>query len=318
MERSDAELLRAAQSGDVAGTAALLERHQARMRAIAVSMLGAGADVEDTVQEAALVALTRIHTVRDPDAAGAWLAGLTRNLSRQVLSRRAGHWTDAIDIEKIADRAADPALLLDTKANTDWVWQAINRLTDPLRHAVVLRYFSRASSYDAIAAVLGVPVGTVRSRLSEARRTLTTALSDLADAAYAVQSRVAEARTAQFHGIYDEYNHGSHCPSFRSALIPEAELLQGGVPVEHGRERIGDWLVSDIDVGVQMVLLDVIAGAGITVVEGAFVNPPDHPDHCPTGTTHVYLHDGDGIASVRLYYVDDPQATTASAFAETG
>jgi RNA polymerase sigma-70 factor (ECF subfamily) len=72
--------------------------------------------------------------------------------------------------------------------------------------------------------------------------------------------------------------------------------------VEHGRDRIGDWLESDIDLGVQVLLYDVIAGEQITVVEGAFVNPPELQDHCPAITTHVYIHDGEGVASVRLHY----------------
>jgi RNA polymerase sigma-70 factor (ECF subfamily) len=206
------------------------------------------------------------------------------------------------DLDTMAGIQLDPADQLERQAHSNWIWQAIDELTDPIRQAVVLRYFSNASSYEAIASVLGVPVGTVRSRLSEARRILSASLTDLATAVHAEHRAVVEARTDLFRSIYAEYNRGTRCSLFRSALTADAELRQSGTAVEHGRERIGDWLESDLDIGMQLALLDVIAGAGITVVEGSFFNPPAHPDHCPQSTTHVYLHDGDGIVSVRLHY----------------
>jgi hypothetical protein len=60
---SDAELTRAAQAGDVSSLGVLLARHQAGMRAVALGVLGYGPDTDDVVQDAALVAVSRI---RDP------------------------------------------------------------------------------------------------------------------------------------------------------------------------------------------------------------------------------------------------------------
>jgi hypothetical protein len=54
----------------------------------------------------------------------------------------------------------------------DWVRTALERLSEPQRLAVTLRYFTSASSYEAIPDICGVPVGTVRSRLSAAKRKL--------------------------------------------------------------------------------------------------------------------------------------------------
>jgi RNA polymerase sigma-70 factor (ECF subfamily) len=280
------------------------------MRAVAVALLGSGADAEDVVQDAVVIALTKLDTVRDPNTASAWLTGVTRNLARQALARRSRDTFTVEASDAIASVHDDPAERMERRARNNWIWAAIDGLSTPIRHAVVLRYFSNASSYEAIATVLGVPVGTVRSRLSEARRMLSTKLTDVAHAAHAEHGAVVEARTEFFRSIYAEYNRGTRCSVFRSALTPNAELRQLGVPVEHGRGRIGDWLESDIDIGMQLELLDVVAGAGITVVEGSFLNPPEHPDHCPALTTHVYLHDGDGIGSVRLHY-PDPGASTA-------
>lgn len=304
MEVTTRELVASARAGDIRSAAMLVERHRARMRAVAVALLGAGPDAEDVVQDAVVVALTKLDTLRDPDAAGAWLTGLTRNLGRQALARRFRLATGVEDLDTVAGLHFDPAEQLERRARTDWIWQAVDGLSDPIRYAVVLRYFSNASSYEAIASVLGVPVGTIRSRLSEARRILSRSLIDLANAAHTEHRAVVETRTELFHSIYAEYNRGARCTVFRSALTADAELRQAGTAVERGRDCIGDWLEGDLDIGMQVELSDVIAGAGITVVEGSFRNPPEHPEHCPRATTHVYLHDGDGIASVRLHYPD--------------
>jgi RNA polymerase sigma-70 factor (ECF subfamily) len=55
------------------------------MRAVALSLLGHGPDVDDALQDAALVALRRIGDVRDPAAVGAWLRMVVRNACRMRL-----------------------------------------------------------------------------------------------------------------------------------------------------------------------------------------------------------------------------------------
>ncbi|GHK05086.1 hypothetical protein SY2F82_68830 [Streptomyces sp. Y2F8-2] len=86
----DAVLTRAAQAGDVSALAQLLERHRPGMRAVAVSLLEPGADVDDVMQDAALVALRRIVDIRDLEAVGPWLRMVVRNSCRTLLraSRR--------------------------------------------------------------------------------------------------------------------------------------------------------------------------------------------------------------------------------------
>ncbi|WUL73732.1 hypothetical protein OHA62_08075 [Streptomyces sp. NBC_00343] len=81
----DAALTVAAQAGNVASLGLLLERHRAGMRAVAVSVLGPGPDVDDVMQDAALTALRRVGDVRDPEAVGPWLRMIVRNHARSLL-----------------------------------------------------------------------------------------------------------------------------------------------------------------------------------------------------------------------------------------
>jgi RNA polymerase sigma factor (sigma-70 family) len=301
---TDAELVRLAQSGDIDGLAVLLERHRARLHATGVAILGPGPHNEDLVHDVFLVAVRVLDSLRDPEAAGGWLAGIGRNLCLQRLRERRD--LPLGDVSAREDRSGDagPEQVLDAHALGDWVWTTVGGLSQPLRDVVVLRYFSGASSYEAIAAVLGVPVGTVRSRLSEARRKLAAALLERADHAHSDHAALVGARRALFLWINDEYNRGVGCERLVSALTSDAELTSAAVAEEvfRGPAAIARGLESDLEAGVRLRVLDVIAGEGITIVEGAFENPAEHPDHCPPLTTQVFLHRGEQIRGIRLHY----------------
>lgn len=76
-----------------------------------------------------------------------------------------------IPLAEHADQRASPeptpGEVLDGHALRDWLHSSLEMLTEPLQLPLMLRYFTEASSYQQIAAVCGVPVGTVRSRLSK-------------------------------------------------------------------------------------------------------------------------------------------------------
>ena len=192
--REDASLTRAAQTGEVAALVMLLERHRAGMRAVAVSILGPGADADDVMQDAALTALLRIGDVRDPEAVGAWLRMIVRNAARLVL-REAG-LVQPVDELPLRSTHVGPEQWLERNALRDWVWAALEELSPALRMPLVLRHFATGvTSYERIAEVCGVPVGTVRSRLSQGRLKLAAALAATADAPHGdAEQRVRASR----------------------------------------------------------------------------------------------------------------------------
>ena len=180
---------------------------------------------------------------------------------------------------------------------------AIDELPADYRAVVVLRYFSMAASYDAIATALGIPVGTVRSRLHDARGALDARLRELESSAVDDHTRTMQARERLFTAIVAEYNSGKDLGLLGSMLAAGARLTTAvGDDVLLGWAAITRSLADDLEAGVRLRLLRVVAGAGLTVVEGAFENPSDAPDHCPPFTTQVYRHRGDQVTSLHLAY----------------
>ena len=205
---SDAQLARAAQSGDAANLGVLLERHRAPLYALALRFLGYGPDAQDAVQDAFLTALRTIDRLREPEAVGGWLRGIQRNVCLRRLRERQGE----IHFER-PEREIESTLLessveeaIEHLTMREWVWSALGGLPEDLQLTVALRYFSGHSSYKEISAVLGVPMGTVKSRLNTAKLALAEALLKTASLEQDETRRLTEARTNFFESAYAEYN----------------------------------------------------------------------------------------------------------------
>jgi RNA polymerase sigma-70 factor (ECF subfamily) len=302
----DALLTRAAQGGDVAALALLLERHRPGMRAVALSLLGPGPDVDDVMQEAALVALRRIVDVRDPEAVGPWLRMVVRNGCRALL--RASRRVEPVDEVPLPPDGATPDQVLQEHALRDWIWEAVEELSPVLRLPVVLRYFSIGiTSYQQIADACAVPVGTVRSRLSQARTALARALTATAATAHEDAARRTKESWQEAHETIAAAERGEFDKVVKDRYSPEVSLLSQG-------ERLGGvnlllaGMDSDLSAGVRQRPLHIVAGRSLVIWEMELINPRDNPDHCPPGVAWIMTLDGGRFDRVSLYHAPRPKA----------
>lgn len=169
-QESDDDLLRRSASGDEEAFSTLYRRRQAAVYRFALHMSGREDVAEEVTQE------TFLMLIREPgrfDASrgsvSSFLFGVARNLVLRHLERR----RDYVNLEEEATgepAAADTDLLakMTREETIEAVRQAVSSLPGTYREAVVLCDLEEASYADA-AEALGVPVGTVRSRLSRGR-----------------------------------------------------------------------------------------------------------------------------------------------------
>lgn len=302
---SDADLLVAAQRGNVGALGVLLERHRARLRATALGILGFRTDAEDAVQETFLVALKHVSAVRDPGAVAAWLQTIVRRECLQIARRRRAEVvTDAVP--DAADPRASAEDRIDRLELRDWIWGALARLPESLRVAALLRYFGSYDSYDELAAILGVPVGTVRSRLSEVRRKLADALLRTA-ATIGDDARVrATGRAAFWSEAFAEIFQRGDSTRFISHF--DRDLLVGWSHGKRarGREHLAAEIDGDLAAGVRLDIVRVVSHDGIAVVEGRFTNPPEAADHCPPGIALVLFQPGARPTGIRMHLAPRP------------
>lgn len=191
-QASDADLVAVTLAGDAAAFAVLVERHQRRLYHALRRLIGDDGTAEEAVQDGFVRAWERLDRF-DPDRPFfPWLARISVNLwlNRLRAERREHPFADEVADDADGDDAAPPladdAPLPEAQAeaaDVRWrVWRAVDRLAPEARRIVVLRH-SLELSYDEICAVTGLPMGTVKSRLSRARHELAAALGDLADGA---------------------------------------------------------------------------------------------------------------------------------------
>jgi RNA polymerase sigma factor (sigma-70 family) len=131
------------------------------------------ADAEDVMQDAAVRALRFFSSLRNEDAR-AWLLTIVRNTWYARFSKVGSADQHAVFDEMTDDRPAeqlDPEALVIQRQAVERVQRAIERLPVDFREVIVLRELE-GLSYKEIAAVVGIPIGTVMSRLARARERL--------------------------------------------------------------------------------------------------------------------------------------------------
>jgi RNA polymerase sigma-70 factor (ECF subfamily) len=190
MNADDACLVGAAQAGDRAAFATLIERHRPLLVASCRRMLGGGDLAEEASQEAVLQAMLGLERLQDPDRFGAWLVGIGLNVGRHLLRRRpAVPWGP--EVGGVA--GPDPQEVAEAAELVARVRAAVAALPVGQRRAVTLFYLAGLSQRE-VAAALGVEVGAVKARLHKARRTLRARLVEFEEEAEMTGGELVEVR----------------------------------------------------------------------------------------------------------------------------
>jgi RNA polymerase sigma factor (sigma-70 family) len=284
----DATLARAAQAGDPAGLGGLFERHRASLYAVALGILGHGPDADDAVQDTIVIAMSKIGDLREPGAAGGWLVAILVNVCRARMRRpvREVAYTDAVEASGALDNVEQT---VERGALRDWVWTALEDLPEPQRVTVMLRHFSAAKSYSAIADLCDVPIGTVRSRLNAARRRLADQLLSTAGSAYNDRCLVqgwSQATGTALHA----FERTADARLLTSVFTPDVAFRMADRVERHGRDQLIQGLTHDFEDGVRVQPLRVLGGEHVTVTDLMLKSPADQPLHCPPAVTQVHYH----------------------------
>lgn len=299
----DVDLVHEAQSGDVRALGLLLARYESDMRAVALSILGYGPDAEDAVQEGALVALRRIGDLRDPHAVAPWLRAVVRNACRMQLRTRT-----AVPVAHVESPALpDPEELLERSATRDWVWHAIEELSPNLRLVAMLRYFTDVTAYEQIAELCGVPVGTVRSRLSQARTKLSEAVLATGNQAHDDVAALTRARRRDAEETLQAARRGSFAEALSAHWSPDVESIWPGGMRTNGVDPVVRAMGRDLGGGVRHHLTNVVAGREVIIWETDLISPSDDPFHCPPAAVWVQFLEAGRVGRFRLFHSRRPE-----------
>ncbi len=177
-----------AADGDQAAFRTLVDKTHATSYRLALRMLSNPAEAEDVVQETFVRTWQSLGKLRDKRATLAFICRITRNVATDKLRKRGRRRIESLDaqigdgigalVDSIADDGPAPDELVSSAQVQVAVRAVVDQLKDKHRMVLLLREVD-GMSYDEISTVLGVPVGTVESRLHRARKELAQKLERL-------------------------------------------------------------------------------------------------------------------------------------------
>lgn len=177
----------------------LIEVYAPLLYRYAYRLTGNSHEAEDLTQQTYLLVQQRGHQLRDAQALRGWLLTIVRNVFLKSRRHRGrGRSLDDIDEPMIVEESWD------SPVDREQLQQALLELSEEFRSPLVLYYFEDFS-YQQIAEHMGVPIGTVMSRLSRAKTFLRKRLATTADGVEKrpVRTNYSPAllpRTAMSHG----------------------------------------------------------------------------------------------------------------------
>jgi RNA polymerase sigma-70 factor (ECF subfamily) len=176
-QHTDGWFVARVRDGDLEALGELYERYKTTVYRTALAITRDGRAAEDILQEAFLRVYTYADRIDETLPLGPWLYRVTVNLAYSWTSRVKRWW---YALQDTLDRWASPAQWHPEALTEEQEWrQALQQAIDalPPRHRVVITlYYLQGLDLKEIAQVVGVPEGTVKSRLHYARESLRKAV----------------------------------------------------------------------------------------------------------------------------------------------
>ena len=179
MQQSDAELVRRCRAGDVGAFEELFRRYQKPIYSMLYRMVRNAEEAADLTQDTFVRAYSALSTLRDEATFYGWLRQIAVNLARNRYKRQARVRMESLDealvsesggemLRELTDASPGPERLAEDAELRRRVEDAVASLSDDHRMVITLHHLEHMDVAE-IAKILGVSVGTVKSRLARAR-----------------------------------------------------------------------------------------------------------------------------------------------------
>ena len=167
-EARDEDIVRAVLNGDVEQYGLLIQRYQQVLWAMAYSRLRDHRQAGESVHDAFVNAYLSLNSLKKRDRFGAWVRTILYNTCLKTLEKKSRERSLS---EQAEDDNPNPQSSLEQREAGENLWKALANLLPIFREPVLLHYFF-AFSVEDISVWMGIPTGTVKRRLHDARKQL--------------------------------------------------------------------------------------------------------------------------------------------------
>ena len=171
MQTNESELVSKAQNGDRNAFSELVHTHSQGVLNVVYRMCGNGDLAEDAAQEAFIQAWLRLSSYKVKASFRSWLYRIAVNTAIDMLRKEKRILPNTIEDLNLSDSRPGPEAMLASSERTELIREAVLTLPNASRAVLILREYE-GLSYQEIAESLEIPMGTVMSRLSYARKLL--------------------------------------------------------------------------------------------------------------------------------------------------
>jgi RNA polymerase sigma factor (sigma-70 family) len=177
---TEAELIVAAKNGDVEAYEQLVQLHQSMAQRVAMLITRSSADAQDAAQEAFVKAFYALDRFRDGAPFRPWLLRIVANEARNRIRsevRKQALVLRSAQASPSGEAAPSPEEALMGRDSRERLLAFVEGLPDADREAISLRFFAELGEAE-MSEVLGIPKGTVKSRVSRALKKLRNAMGE--------------------------------------------------------------------------------------------------------------------------------------------
>jgi RNA polymerase sigma-70 factor, ECF subfamily len=171
----DRQILRQIAAGDRQALAELYERYQRTLFGYLRQLTPDYGLAEELLQDTLIAVWKSAHSFEGRSSVKTWLIGIARRQAHNTLRQRKLPLIDESELEGLVSTDTEPEDFIFACVARDELVEAFKQLAPAYREVLVLT-FVQELSYQETARILDVPLGTVKSRLSNARRILRTLL----------------------------------------------------------------------------------------------------------------------------------------------
>jgi len=305
MESTDniQKIVMSAQQGEVVAWNFLFRKHYPWMYATALHICGNSPAAKDAVQETLINAYLKLQQLKDINALAGWLKTSLLRYCHRNMHAHSLHTCEHF-------YSFESSHLWDDELNKklDWyeqqtrLYNTLACLPDILKSVLLLRYFSNFNSYEQIAAILCIPVGTVRSRLNQVKQKMMKHWQESSadnDNAFRQVKEWNDLYTVYFGNVFTSLH-------YREKLIGHFDknlhlVFTSGKSV-FGRTMVEQQIEEDILYGNSFSGLQVTSSGNISIVEVHNNNPAEYPDRCPDSSVFVLQRIGNKIVHLHLHH----------------
>ena len=174
---TDEALVEAIAAGDRRAMQVLFGRHQVKVYRFLVRMTGDTAAADDLVSEVFFEVWRKAASFEGRSQVSTWLLGIARFKALSAARRRTEDQLSDLAAETIEDGSDDPETVLAKQDTSAVIRECLQQLSVDHREIIDLVYYHE-KSVDEVAAIVGIPCGTVKTRMFYARKRLAEMLKE--------------------------------------------------------------------------------------------------------------------------------------------